>query len=235
MSEVVVPPRPGGQAATRIVPITLASVNCYLVTDDAGFVLVDSSKPEERAELDAALTRAGCLPGTLNIIVLTHGDYDHAGNAAYLREKYTSTIALHRDDSERVERGDWTLNMKPKPDKFGLLFRAVSIFIKPGPFETFVPDIYVEDGQSLAQYGLDATVLHLPGHTKGSIGVLTGRGDLFCGDLFDSMMGKPTFEFFIDDMAAARASLQRLRTLDVGRVFPGHGKPFRLDQVSGRR
>jgi glyoxylase-like metal-dependent hydrolase (beta-lactamase superfamily II) len=217
------------------VPITLASVNCYLVTDGAGFVLVDSGKPEKRAELEAVLTRAGCVPGTLNVVVLTHGDYDHAGNAAYLREKYRTKIAIHRDDAGRVDRGDWSLNMKPKPDKFGLVFRMVSLLIKPGPFDTFAPDVFLEDGQALSGYGLDATVLHLPGHTKGSIGVLTGGGDLFCGDLLDSMMGKPSFEFFIDDMAAARASLQRLRTLNVSLVYPGHGKPFRLDRVSGKR
>ncbi len=44
-------------------------------------------------------------------------------------------------------------------------------------------------------------------------------------------MGKPGLEFFIDDMAAAKRSLQRLRGLDVVLVHPGHGKPFRLEQV----
>ena len=223
--------RPGGSGGARVVPIPLASVNCYLVSDGAGFVLVDSSKPEKRRQLEAALARAACVPGTLNLILLTHGDYDHAGNASYLREKYGTKIAMHRDDAARVERGDWSLGMKAKPDRFGILFRTVSLFIKPGPFDTFTPDISVDDGQALSGSGLDATVLHLPGHTKGSIGLLTRGGDLFCGDLLDSMMGKPSFEFFIDDMTAARASLRRLRTLGVSLVYPGHGKPFTLDQV----
>jgi hydroxyacylglutathione hydrolase len=235
MSDMVVAARPGSEAATPVQRISLASVNCYLIRAGAGFVLIDSSKPEKRGELDGELTRAGCVPGSLNIVVLTHGDYDHAGNAAYLRDRYKTRIAMHQDDSERVERGDWSLNMKPKPDKVGLLFRTVSLFIKPGPFDTFTPDVYVADGDALSAYGLDATVLHLPGHTRGSIGVRTGEGDVFCGDLFDSMMGKPSFEFFIDDMAAARTSLQRLRTLDVGLVYPGHGKPFRLDRIRGSR
>jgi glyoxylase-like metal-dependent hydrolase (beta-lactamase superfamily II) len=211
--------------------ICLASVNSYLVAAADGFVLIDTGKPEKRHELDARLSTAGCAPGTLKLIVLTHGDYDHAGNAAFLRQNHGATIAMHRQDSQRVERGDWTLNTKPKPDKFPLLFRAVSMFIRPGPFDTFTPDIYVEDGQSLQDFGFDATVLHLPGHTRGSIGVLTAAGDLCCGDLMDSMMGKPSLEFFIDDMAAAQASLTRLRRLDVGTVYPGHGKPFRLEQV----
>ena len=220
---------------SEILTMTFGSVNCYLLKAGEGFVLIDTSRPEKRSELDAALTSAGCTPGRLKLIVLTHGDYDHAGNAAHLRETHQAKIAMHRDDSERVASGDWSANLKPKPDKFGLLFRTVSLFIKPGPFDTLAADLYLDDGQRLSDYGLDATVLHLPGHTPGSIGVLTSNGDLFCGDLFDSMMGRPGLEFFIDDMTAAQRSLQRLRNLHVALVYPGHGKPFRLEQVERRR
>jgi hydroxyacylglutathione hydrolase len=215
----------------KIETICLASVNSYLVAADGGFALIDTSKPEKRTDLDARLSSAGCKPGDLKLIVLTHGDYDHAGNAAFLREKHGAKIAMHKDDSGRVEQGDWTLGMKPKPDKFPLLFRMVSLVIRPGPFDTFAPDVFLDDGQALHAFGLDATVLHLPGHTRGSIGILTADGDLFCGDLMDSMMGKPSLEFFIDDMAAAQASLARLRHLKIGTVYPGHGKPFGLDEV----
>ena len=45
------------------------------------------------------------------------------------------------------------------------------------------------------------------------------------------MLGGPSVEFFIDDIVAAEASLARLRGLDVSAVYPGHGKPFRLEQV----
>ena len=69
----------------------------------------------------------------LRLIVLTHGDYDHAGNAAYLREKYGSKVAMHRDDSGRVERADWQWNLGPKPDKFGPIFKVVSILHQAGP------------------------------------------------------------------------------------------------------
>ena len=77
-------------------------------------------------------------------------------------------------------------------------------------------------------------VLHLPGHTKGSIGILTADRALFCGDLMDSM-GRPSLEFFIADMTAATASLKKLRSLETDRIYPGHGKPFRLSQVTENR
>jgi glyoxylase-like metal-dependent hydrolase (beta-lactamase superfamily II) len=150
--------------AVRI--IRLGGVNCYLVAASTGFVLVDTGTPEKRNVLDAELERAGCPPGDLRLIVLTHGDYDHAGNAAHLRSRYDAKIAMHRDDVGRVARADWSWNLKPKPDKFRFLFRVVAVFIRPGEFDTFEPDILVHDRQSLASHGLDATVIHLPGHGK---------------------------------------------------------------------
>jgi len=126
------------------------------------------------------------------------------------------------------------LEPQAKPDKFGLLFRVVALFIRPGKFDMLQPDVLLEDQQSLADYGLEATVLQIPGHTKGSIGILMADQDLICGDLMDGM-GKPSLEFFIDDMVAARSSLRRLRNLGVNRIHPGHGKPFQLSQVTEDR
>ena len=82
----------------------------------------------------------------------------------------------------------------------------------------------MEDGQSLSAYGLEATVLYLPGHSKGSVGVLTSDGSLFCGDLIYNFF-RPN-HVWIDDMAAAPASIERLKASNVRTVYPGHGKPF---------
>jgi len=51
-----------------------------------------------------------------------------------------------------------------------------------GKFECFQPDLVMEDEQELADYGFAAKVLHTPGHTKGSIAILTDDGKLFVGD-----------------------------------------------------
>ena len=49
-------------------------------------------------------------------------------------------------------------------------------------YDSFIPDIILEEGHDLSEHGLDTRVVHLPGHSKGSIGVLTAGGDLFHGD-----------------------------------------------------
>lgn len=209
--------------------INYGSVNCYLIKSGDSFIIIDTGLPTKRAELEKEIESAGCLPGKLELILLTHGDYDHAGNAAYFRKKYNTKIMIHTADSVRVEQGNWDLNLKDKPDKFPLMYRIMSSFIKPGSFDTFKPDIYAEDGQDLSIYGCVARVYHLPGHTRGSIGVVTAAGDLFCGDLMDNM-SKPRLEFFIDDMAAAKSSVAKLKELKVNTVYPGHGKAFSWEQ-----
>ena len=95
---------------TLPLPFRLGDVNCYLIETDAGFVLIDTGASNKRVELENELANAGCQPGRLDLIVLTHGDFDHTGNAAYLGKKYGARIAMHRADSGMVERGDMFCN-----------------------------------------------------------------------------------------------------------------------------
>jgi hydroxyacylglutathione hydrolase len=210
--------------------IALGGVNCYLVEADRGFILVDTGTPRKRYLLERELENAGCRPGNLRLVVVTHGDYDHAGNAAYLRTNYGAKTAMHREDLGRVRQANWSWGLKPKPDRVPLSFRVVSLFVKRRAFDKFEPDLCLEDRQSLLRFGYDGSVIHLPGHTNGSIGILTPDNGLICGDLLDSAI-RPRLDFFINDMRAARASLARLKRLRVDMIYPGHGKPFHLGQV----
>lgn len=204
------------------------SVNCYLVKTDTGYILIDTLLPTFRDALEKELENAGCKPGNLQLIVLTHGDIDHAGNCAYLREKYGAQIAMHSDDSGMVERGDPSWNRKMPPDKLSIPFIVRSLLFGRGKLDRFKPDFASEDGYDLSGYGFDATILHLPGHSKGSIGILTTDGDLFCGDLLKNV-DKPDFHWLIFDLVAANAGVERLKSLNIHTVYPGHGKPFPME------
>jgi hydroxyacylglutathione hydrolase len=103
---------------------------------------------------------------------------------------------------------------------------------KGANIEAFEPDVLLEDGRDLSDYGLDARVVLLPGHSRGSIGILTGSGDLFGGDLLANFR-RPGLHVYIDDLGQADESLRRVRDLDVETVCPGHGRPFRVAQLPG--
>ena len=201
------------------------SVNCYLVRTGDGFILIDTGRTNKRGAIEKQLESAGCQPGNLTLIVLTHGDFDHCGNAAYLRKKFGTKIAMHKGDSGMVERGDMLWNR----NKQNILIRIIfKLFFRLSKSDRFKPDLYIDEGYDFSRYGFDAKVLDIPGHSQGSIGILTAGGDLFCGDLLANV-AKPEIWSIIDDSVAAYASVEKLKRLQINIVYPGHGQPFPME------
>jgi glyoxylase-like metal-dependent hydrolase (beta-lactamase superfamily II) len=181
-------------------------------------------------KLESELMSAGCLPDKLKLVILTHGDFDHTGNCAKLQEKYYCKIAMHKDDSLMVENG---LFLKRKTRT--LAARAFSLirllFIRKFTFNKFKPDIYLTEGQNLKEYGFNATVIHIPGHTKGSIGILTDEGNLFAGDTFTNNR-KPDIANYIENPMELENSIARLKKMNIKTIYPGHGKHFEMEQIA---
>jgi len=146
-----------------LLPYHLGSVNCYLIETDTGYILIDTGGSNKRTDLERELASAGCKPGNLKLIVITHGDFDHTGNARYLREKYGTKIAIHPDDAGMLERGDMFWNRKKGNMLIRLIAPLLFGFTKSNRSQ---PDLSIEDGYDLSEYGFDAQVLSLPGHSK---------------------------------------------------------------------
>ena len=216
---------------SEIIPINVG-VNCFLVKSESGFTLIDTGFAPQRKKLEKLLMDAGCKPGNLNLIILTHGDFDHTGNAAYLREKFGAKIAMHPDDAGMVEHGDQEWNRRVPPDRLTFFGKIIKlIFSKmPEDFDVFTPDVFLQDGQDLSPYGFDARVVHLPGHSKGSVGILTEGGDLFCGDLLVNFF-QPDIHFMIDDLEAMVTSFEKMKSLNIRTVYTGHGKSFPMYKI----
>ncbi len=214
-------------------PYRMGSVNCYLVKTDTGFILVDTGGPNKCMELESKLKQFGCNPGNLHIMILTHGDFDHAGNAAYIRESFNTKIAMHAEDSQMVERGNMFLNRKK-----GNFFQnwIVKTLFGFGKSKRFTPDLYITNEFNLSEYGFNAKVIHIPGHSKGSIGILTDNAILFCGDLISNSdeSDEPTINRIMDDLETANRSIDILKKLKVDTVYPGHGKPFTMNSFLTR-
>ncbi|MHA1973911.1 MAG: MBL fold metallo-hydrolase [Candidatus Hodarchaeales archaeon] len=214
-----------------ITTIKLGLVNCYLIKTDKGYILIDTGFRRKRDELVEEIDKAGCKPGDLRLIILTHQDFDHTGNAAFIRENYKAQIAMHREDAEAVQRGDMLWNRKGRNVFTRFILKVILLAYRTGKFERFSPDIYLEDGYQLSNFGFNASILHLPGHSKGSIGVLTSEGVLFCGDLFMNFK-KPDKSSLIDNKTDLLSSIKRLNDFNIVSVYPGHGSVFQLDDLT---
>ena len=207
--------------------IDLGFVNVFLVKAGDGYLLIDTGIAQQWARLESELLQAGCLPANLKLVIVTHGDPDHAGNCAELQRKYGAKIAMHAGDVAMVKTG--------APVKRRVKGILVKLFLwlaerMGGRFDCFEPDLLLEDGQGLAEYGLAAKVLHTPGHTKGSIAVLTDDGQLFVGDTLTNR-NKPASASLIENEHELKDSLAILKRTNARVVYPGHGKPFSFDAL----
>jgi len=214
----------------EIKTICFDGTNCYLVKTNDGYILIDTNFPFQRNKLEEELEREGCQPGNLKLIVITHGDIDHTGNCAYLREKYQVKIAMHEGDTEMCMKDGTTRDRGKMPENFpiplmvlwlmkGLLRFAIRQATWRRPFDRFKPDILLHEGHSLAEYGFDAKILYTPGHSIGSISILTDSGDLFCGDMFNNVWGRII-------KSTDEGVFEKLKELEIKTVYPGHGEPF---------
>lgn len=214
------------ETITLQMPMHMGSVNCYLVKGASGFVLVDSGFSTQRKELLRRLEAAGCRPGELKMIVITHGDFDHTGNAAVLRARYSCPIGMHPGDCGMAEQGDMFYGRKQGNALLRWLSPRVMGF---RPADRFQADLVLAEGFDLAAYGWEARVVELPGHSQGSIGVLSADGNLFCGDLLDNTSGKVGPG--MGDPADFISSINRVKGMEVCRIYPGHGQAFELAAV----
>lgn len=207
-------------------PYKMGSVNSYLIKTRSGFILIDTGSSNQQTEIERELDNAGCQPGDISLIVLTHGDFDHSGNAAYLRKKFGAKTAMHAEDLGMVAHGDMFGNRQKGNNM--ITKKLVPILFGFGNSRRFTPDFYLDEDADLSEYGLEAEVLYLPGHSKGSIGILTAAGDLFCGDLLESTK-QPVLNSLMDDPVAGNASVEKIKSLEINTVYPGHGEPFAME------
>jgi glyoxylase-like metal-dependent hydrolase (beta-lactamase superfamily II) len=105
-----------------------------------------------------------------------------------------------------------------------------NIFSHIGKYEPVKADIIVEDFLDLSPWNIDGKILHTPGHTNGSISVITGN-TIFAGDTFFNRGLKGTFPPFANNPIILLKTWQKLFDLGIKEIYPGHGPKFNVKKA----
>lgn len=205
--------------------------NAYLVVGTKA-ILVDTGCPGDADRIVRAVERHGVALRDIAAVIHTHGHWDHCGSTAELRRRATMPAAIHVADANMLRDGR---NAPLRPT--GVTARLALPFVSR-PFEPLTPDILLNEGLDLRQFGLAATIVPTPGHTAGSISVLFKTGEVIAGDLLmGGFLGGvllpawPRYPLFADDLEQVRASVEKLLSFGARRFYLGHGGPLDYRQV----
>jgi glyoxylase-like metal-dependent hydrolase (beta-lactamase superfamily II) len=217
-----------------IFPIRLRISMAYVLVGERA-VLVDTGSAGEEERILRGLRRFNVEPGRVALVLHTHGHTDHAGSTRALQSRLRVPAAVHAADAPKLRAGD---SSPLVPLRFSS--RVLSLFLDP-KFPAVEPDLLIDEGFSLSEFGLPATVVHTPGHTPGSISVLFEDGRAIAGDL---MMGgslggafhasHPGYHYYAEDLTELRRSIRKLLDRGARTIYLGHGGPLEAGRVRER-
>jgi glyoxylase-like metal-dependent hydrolase (beta-lactamase superfamily II) len=212
----------------EIQSLSLGMVQAYLLASARGLILVDAGMPGFENRVLRKLRSLDS--GDLRLIYITHAHLDHYGSAAALRRATGAPIAIHHADVNTMAMGRSPLG---DPRGMGRIVGAVMPLIERiVPLEPTEADIVLKDGDSLDDYGIDAYVLHTPGHTLGSSSLIVEGKYAFVGDLLSTYRKPHVQRLFAQDWSAIGQSLDRLEAGKPELIYSGHGKrPLTLQEL----
>jgi len=192
-------------------------VNAYLVREDDGFTLIDTTIG---GSADALIEAAAAAGGQIRRIALTHGHGDHVGSLDALKERLGDSVSVLMPDLDaRIHAGETVVEGKV-----------------PGSWPKLrtTPDARLSDGDRVESL----EVIFSPGHTPGHVAFRDTRdGSLLVGDVFTAYGHVTVSNHFYWrfpfaamatwDKAKDLESARRLRALEPTTLAAGHGPAVR--------
>ncbi len=190
--------------------------------DSGDLTLVDAGLIDKGPYKIESLKRMGVPLKDIRRIIMTHTHLDHIGCLRELQEELTNAeLWIHELEADPLEQGD-------ERTVYGMeMFRGMcqaQYGLKPGDFK-FSVDRKLRGEETVELGGTEWTILHIPGHSAGSIGLYdAGRRILIPGDVVYADFAIGRFDMHGADGTALKESLFRLAELEVELLLPAHNR-----------
>lgn len=189
--------------------------------------LIDTGVAGAEKDISIALKKCNKNLSDIDTILLTHSHPDHIGAASLIQRQSGARVWAHPNEKTWIEDIERQGQERPVPGFASMVTGSVSI------------DRLLDDGDIFyLGEGLTFKVLHTPGHSAGSICLLSEEnGILFSGDLVPQPNDMPIYE----DVVALANSLARIAQINNLAVLysswndPLYGKDAAQAVYSGMR
>ncbi len=204
----------------KIEKLRILFTNIFFITSGNKRILIDTGYPLGKKRFFEKISNFD----SIDFVILTHTHFDHAGNAAYLKEK-GSIIVVHKNEASWLVQGE-----TPRPPGVKHIGKTIMRFstLKSVKFPPTTPDIVISELTQIEELVLVPT----PGHTPGSISIVW-KDIAFCGDLIMNLTWRPFshLPIFAHDLNEVKKSIEKLVQMGVKVIYPAHGKPVKIENL----
>ena len=126
----------------------------YLITTPAGHILINTGVNDSAPAIRANIEALGFKFSDIKLLLATHGHWDHVGAMAEIKRVTGARMLMHEADADLLETGggqDYRF-----PQGRGTIYEPIKV------------DQRLRDGDKVRHGGMELTVHHHPGHTRGS-------------------------------------------------------------------
>lgn len=209
------------RSGCQIIRILAGRSNVFLLMNGKKVILVDTSVEFMWKTLTRRLSRLNV--DHLDYLILTHSHMDHAGNAGRVKEKYGPLVIIHRSESSHLSSGEFLV--PSGTNGFSRMIVSAGTKMIPGLLrnEPCQTDILADSRFDLSEFGLNATLLHTPGHSPGSMSVIVDDEIALVGDAMIGNFTGTIFPPFASDEKQVVKSWGRLLGTGCSLFLPSHG------------
>jgi glyoxylase-like metal-dependent hydrolase (beta-lactamase superfamily II) len=224
----------------------LKYLNSYIIKDDSKNLVIDTGLNRDvcKEAMLGGLSELGFDPDAIDIFI-THLHADHFGLVRQIATE-KSTIYFNRPDSELIENWQGFEPMIRYGGRNGFPEEALKEALHQHPGYKYgtgwMPEMsLINDGDILRYGGYELTCIQTPGHTEGHTCLYEkNRRFLIAGDhiLYDITPNIQCWSDESDPLGDYLASLDKVSSLPVERVLPGHRNIFedftgRIEELKG--